>query len=49
MFTEITLIDYARPLVKRLASRKVCGPYKWRPTQRPGNGRGFYQIGRAHV
>lgn len=42
MFTEITLIDYRRPLAARAASRKVAGPYRWRPTQ-PMTGRGFYQ------
>ena len=41
MFTEITMIDFQRPLKARLDSRKVCGPYRWTPS-RAGNGRGFY-------
>jgi hypothetical protein len=41
LFEKITMVDYARPMAKRLESRKVCGPYMWSPS-RPGNGRGFY-------
>lgn len=47
MFTEITMLDYARPLRQRLESRKYCGPYRWTPTQAPSSGRGFYQATRA--
>lgn len=43
MFQQITMIDYARPLAERAASRKVCGPYIWIPTPAPSGGRGFYQ------
>ena len=43
MFHEITMIEYARPLAKRLEARKFTGPYKWRPTNAPCEGRGFYQ------
>lgn len=41
MFSEIILHDTTRPLAARLASRKVCGPYRWRPAA-PNKGRGFY-------
>ncbi len=39
MFTEITMIDFTRPLAKR--KRTVTGPYRWRPSE-PNKGRGFY-------
>jgi len=42
MFSDIVLIDYAKPLKARLESRKYCGPYHWKPTE-AGKGRGFYQ------
>lgn len=42
MFTDITLIDYGRPLVERAKARKIVGPYHWAPAK-PGDGRGFYQ------
>lgn len=42
MFTEITMLNYSRPLAERAKSRKVVGPYRWRPTQAPSKGRGFY-------
>jgi hypothetical protein len=41
MFRCITLIDYARPLAERHASRRHAGPYRWTPTP-PGGGRAFY-------
>lgn len=41
MFQEITLIDFKKPLVARLKSRKHSGPYRWCPSA-PGKGRGFY-------
>ena len=41
MFSEIILHDTTRPLAARLASRKHCGPYRWRPAA-PNSGRGFY-------
>lgn len=44
MFTEITLLNYARPLPLRRDMRRTCGPYKWTPST-PGTGRGFYQAG----
>lgn len=40
MFSEITMIDYARPLKARAEARKTCGPYRWKPAT-PGKGRGF--------
>ncbi|SCY04420.1 hypothetical protein [Rhizobium sp. NFACC06-2] len=42
MFTQITMIDYSRPMAERIKSRKFCGPYRWTPSV-PGSGRGFYQ------
>ena len=39
MFSEITLIDFRKPLANR--KRTVTGPYRWRPTP-AGSGRGFY-------
>ncbi len=42
MFSEITMIDYRRPLAARREARKHVGPYRWRPAK-PGTGRGFYQ------
>lgn len=44
MFSNIVMINYARPLAERAASRKVVGPYRWSPST-PGKGRGFYQAG----
>jgi hypothetical protein len=41
LFNEITLIDFGRPLARRMAARRYCGPYKWMPSE-PGRGRGFY-------
>lgn len=46
MFQEITLINYRRPLAERAKSRKVCGPYRWRPAK-VGTGRGFYQASKG--
>ena len=46
MFTEITLIDYARPLKARAEARRCVGPYRWTPAK-PGNGRGFYQASKG--
>ena len=46
MFSEIVMIDYARPLATRAKARKFTGPYRWRPAQ-PGGGRGFYQSSRG--
>lgn len=45
MFSEITMIDYARPLPARREARRFCGPYKWTPSA-PGRGRGFYMSDR---
>lgn len=45
MFTEIKMIAYDRPLSQRVQSRRICGPYSWRPTKAPNVGRGFYQAG----
>jgi hypothetical protein len=42
LFNEITMLNYSRPMRERLKTRKVCGPYKWRPSE-PNKGRGFYQ------
>lgn len=42
MFSEIVMIDYGRSIAKRKESRKFCGPYRWRPNSKPGNGIGFY-------
>lgn len=42
IFKEITMLDYQRPLAERAKSRKVVGPYLWRPSE-PGSGRGFYR------
>ena len=41
MFTSIVMINYSRPLRKRLEARKYCGPYRWNPAT-PGGHRGFY-------
>lgn len=41
MFSEITLINFTRPLPERAKARKVVGPYRWRPAA-PNTGRGFY-------
>lgn len=43
MFTDIVMINYARPLPERRNARKSCGPYHWTPTNAPSKGRGFYQ------
>lgn len=42
IFTQITMIDYSKPLKARAASRKRVGPYMWQPVA-PCMGRGFYQ------
>lgn len=41
IFNEVILHDFSRPLAKRAADRKYCGPYHWTPSE-PGTGRGFY-------
>ncbi len=39
----IYMLDYARPMAKRLASRKHVGPYMWTvPQPGPFAGRGYY-------
>lgn len=43
LFSDIVLIDFSRPLRERLASRKHAGPYHWTPSEKQGEGRGFYQ------
>lgn len=43
MFQQITMIDYySCPLSARREERKLCGPYRWTPSE-PTKGRGFYQ------
>jgi len=46
MFTNIVMIDYRKPLHKRLKDRKLCGPYRWTPST-PMTGRGFYMASEA--
>ncbi len=46
MFSNIVMINYARPLAERAALRKVVGPYRWTPSA-PGKGRIFYQSGKG--
>lgn len=41
LFSEITLINFTRPLSERAKARKFAGPYRWRPAT-PNTGRGFY-------
>ena len=41
MFETIYLHNWRKPLLDRVQSRKVVGPYRWTPSQ-PGRGRGFY-------
>lgn len=48
MFTEIKMINYARPLKERRDMRRYCGPYTWRPST-PGKGRGFYQASKGEL
>ncbi len=46
MFSNIVMINYARPLAERAKARKLVGPYRWNPSK-PGTGRGFYQDSRS--
>jgi hypothetical protein len=42
MFTEITMLDYSKPLAHRAKARKTCGPYRWTPRNNSNEGFGFY-------
>ena len=46
IFQEVILHDFTKPLAKRAADRKFCGPYRWTPSE-PGKGRGFYMASKG--